>query len=396
MSVTFPITRSMMLWRFTAAGDTLWTRQWYRGEGETAHSLCILPDGGFALIGAIATGLANGAAVELSLTRTDSAGNLLWWRTYDNLLQNKGFTISVCPDGGFLLGGYSYDLSQTDSFVVKTDSLGNVEWQRSFGSPTQDDGGTTVLALRDGTYLAIADVGTRVVNSDQLRRHIVYHLDSAGRTLSARRYGPEGTANELYAAHELADGSVILAGQQSRPDGSRRPEALVLKLCPDGEEVWSRTYRLLDGPDSHNYLRDLRRTADGGFVAAGFLFAFPPDTGTTTTGWVFRLDSAGYVQAGGTPPPVRCRPVGLPAPAEGAPASGVAVWPNPASDGRFAVRASRPGARYVVADALGRVVAAGALAGGETPLDLRAQPAGVYVLRLSWPDGRAVRRRLVR
>ena len=50
----------------------------------------------------------------------------------------------------------------------------------------------------------------------------------------------------------------------------------------------------------------------------------------------------------------------------------------------------------MVMDAVGRTVAAGALSGPETTLDLRTQSAGVYALRLTWPDGRAVSKRLVR
>ena len=74
----------------------------------------------------------------------------------------------------------------------------------------------------------------------------------------------------------------------------------------------------------------------------------------------------------------------------------VSIYPNPSASGQFTLRAPQVGATYTVADAVGRTVAAGALPGAETVLDLRAQPAGVYCLRLTWPDGRAISKRLVR
>ena len=78
----------------------------------------------------------------------------------------------------------------------------------------------------------------------------------------------------------------------------------------------------------------------------------------------------------------------------------VSVFPNPAPDGRFRVRVGGGGGgRPVLAvfDALGREVArqAGSPT-ADTPLDLHAQPPGVYVLRLTWPDGVSLTRRLMR
>ncbi len=82
-----------------------------------------------------------------------------------------------------------------------------------------------------------------------------------------------------------------------------------------------------------------------------------------------------------------------------APASAEAaadVYPNPAPDGRFTVRAGQPGARYTVLNAVGRAVGAGALTGVQTALDLRHQPPGLYLLLLKAADGRTVTRRLMR
>ena len=90
--------------------------------------------------------------------------------------------------------------------------------------------------------------------------------------------------------------------------------------------------------------------------------------------------------------------VGLPEDvAASAPA--VSVFPNPSATGRFTVRVAEgapAGAAYAVLDATGRTVATGRLNEPQTALDLRAAPTGVYALRLRWPDGRALTRRLVR
>ncbi len=377
---TFPITRYTKVWRFNALGDTVWTRQWTRQRGETAQSLCVLPDGGFAIIGTLAVGPVGGPNADFVVTRTDALGRIRWSQTYDHYVQDFGYTIAACPDGGLLLGGYSNDLRQYDTFVVKTDSLGQEQWRRSFGSPTQDDVVAAVLALRDGSYFVGANVGTRIDNGTQLYRYDTHHLDAAGQTLWTRRYGPEGRSNELHTAHELPDGRIVVAGQQSRPDGSQRPEAVIFQLCPDGDTLWYRTHKLVTGPDSHNYLRDLRPTPDGGFVASGFLIARAPDV-EGNDGWVFRLDSAGYMQAGGAPVARRCRPVGLPETDSEEDGGGVDLWPNPATT-TVTVRlpATNGASTLTLYDPIGRACRRLVLPAGTrtTALPLAGLAPGVY------------------
>ncbi len=79
-------------------------------------------------------------------------------------------------------------------------------------------------------------------------------------------------------------------------------------------------------------------------------------------------------------------------------AAAVSVYPNPSASGMFTVATPPTAATgtYAVVDATGRRVAAGTLSGPQTALDLRAQAAGVYALRLTWADGRTLTRRLVR
>ncbi len=74
---------------------------------------------------------------------------------------------------------------------------------------------------------------------------------------------------------------------------------------------------------------------------------------------------------------------------------GLALYPNPAADGRFTLQV--PAAATVrVADALGRAVYAGPVA-ARTPLalDLSQRPAGVYVLRVCTPAGCETRKLVV-
>ncbi len=390
-----------MLWRFTAAGDTLWTKTYGPQINRIFYNGCYLPGRGYALVGTAQMAI-NPYDGDVLLIRTDTAGNKLWEHTYHAAFSDDATTVAATPDGGFLLGGsvrYTGGFSNYDALVLKVDSLGREQWRRVFGGPYYD-GNAHVTVLADGTYLVGMGLTVGVVNGYVQMRTALYKLNPLdGSTRSQRLYGPPLYGTQVFALHELADGSLVTAGgmgdtTNARPLGNGFPVGYILKVCADGDSVWYRTYRQLTGGFSENYPRDLRPTPDGGFVGCGFLIPHAPDTGSAD-GWAFKLDSAGYLQAGGTPPTRVCpRPqVGLPPDEAAAPP--VAVWPNPAPDGRFTLQA--PGATtYTVADALGREVAHGAVRAGENALDLSRHPSGLYLLRLTSRQGRTTTYKLLR
>jgi hypothetical protein len=330
------------------------------------------------------------------LSRFDANGNRLWWHQYPNPsgISIEAYTITPTADGGFLLGGDNFDLTQVNTYVLKTDSLGIEEWHQELGDPAFHDGVATGTQLVDGNYLIASTIGRRydALNDNTYYQHILYWITPHGQVLRERVFGPQVKNAAPLAMHRLADGSIIVAGQQGDTTSEERPVGFVYKLCPNGDSLWFRTYKLLQGIDSHNYLRDLHPTADGGFVGAGFLFTFPPDTGASD-GWVFKIDSAGYLQPGGPPVTVQCRLTGLPE--TGATTPEVELYPNPTlPDGRFTIEAP-PGATLTLTDATGRQVYHGLLPppSGE---GLGVRLSGLYLLRLTWPDGRSVTRKLVR
>jgi hypothetical protein len=393
-----------ILWRFNAQGDTLWTHRYPSTGNQLMYAGCRTRDGGFTLFGSSST-----TQLDFLLIRTDSLGNKLWERTYNKGYDDNGFAVVQTPDGGFLMVGYTIyqpNGPDQDTYIVKADSLGNMLWERTYsGLPNGGlDAAGAGVVLNDGNYLVAAMSEKRTINGQKQRKNILYKLDTQGQLLWRREIGPERNALGAVAVHELPDGSIVVSGQQGDPNnatpvGNGYPEGFMYKVCANGDSVWYRSYKLLTGGRSENYIRDMRPTPDGGFVAAGWGFPTFPDTGNQD-GWVFKTDSAGYLQAGGVPPTVRCRPVGVGLAEEAAAANTAQVWPNPSADGRFNVRllTPQPGAiGLVVFDAVGRVVwRSTATAGTEVVVDLSHQPAGVYSLQTQWPDGQTRTNRLIK
>lgn len=86
----------------------------------------------------------------------------------------------------------------------------------------------------------------------------------------------------------LADGSLILAGDVTQPDGGS--DGCLIKVSPDGSERWFRAY----GGSSGEHLRAVASTPDGGFVACGWTWAEPDRSGPSF--WLLRLDAFGGVR----------------------------------------------------------------------------------------------------
>ncbi len=400
-----------VLWCFDAQGDTLWTRTYNDTTGAMITRAGVrLSDGGYALVGDISWPFTpTRAGYDVVLLRTDSLGHELWRRTYDQGYYDGAGAVIEMPGGDLLLSGSFLPFSSgpteiRDILMLRVDAQGNEKRRTILGGPYVDAGGL-LLPTPDGGYVMAGTWTDRLLGPPWAElsqsRPTLFWFDSSGTTLVRRRsYGPGGYVTISANFLALPDGGYLIGGQSSDTTnaptlGSGHPDGFLLRVCADGDSVWYRQYRNLTGGYSHNYLRDVKLAPDGGYVGAGFLFPFAPDTGVQGA-WLFKTDANGYLQAGGAPPGVVCPVVGLGGGANGAAAAGVEVWPNPAPDGRYRVRVGGQGAALAVYDAVGRVVWRGAIEGPEGVVDLNRHAPGVYHLQVQRRDGAVVMRRLLR
>ncbi len=102
----------------------------------------------------------------------------------------------------------------------------------------------------------------------------------------AGRFGGAGD-DRVYDMVAMADGSVVLAGETTMPDGGI--DAALIKITSDGEG-WYRAF----GGSAGDHLRSLRSTADGGFIACGWTWREPGRRGPSF--WLLKLDANGFVE----------------------------------------------------------------------------------------------------
>lgn len=416
--------------RFDGAGNLRWARNF--GYNSSAQDLAALPDGSYAVLGGSVWRYPaphNYWSHDNRVLNLTAAGDSLR-EAYagDSNAYERPDRIIATTDGGVAFVGRQAILPNTQprrGMLFKLDANWQEQWRFLAIPPTgdYDRGGHlyTVAELANGNWL----VGGEKVHVKGYMAEVVPPAGPGSVGTALWEWQPPGVIiprpNALFpdpsgAWRVFGNGSNQLPGMGNSDiwlaSLTGLPAPATVNLCAMPPSAPAASYQPLPArPDS------LLFTLDVGATSAGPTYA---EISRVTWDWGdgSRADTGRIVaHVFATPQPVRVRctitnnlfctsttdlfPFGpLNGVQEAAElAASVSVYPNPSASGVFAVRTvGGPEARvtFTVTDAVGRTVAAGALVGAETVLDLRTHAAGVYALRLAWADGRAVTKRLVR
>jgi len=135
-----------------ASGDTLWTRTYGGSDGDWGSSVALTDDGGYLVTGqTFSFGAGNN---DIYLVKTNGLGDTLWTRTYGGSQYDLGASSLQTGDGGYIITGYteSFGAGDSDVALIKADSLGNTTFNRTFGDSIDERGWSVALAS-DGGYV---------------------------------------------------------------------------------------------------------------------------------------------------------------------------------------------------------------------------------------------------
>jgi hypothetical protein len=141
-------------------GNVIWDRTFGGPNCDYALSVVQTFDGGFVVAGVTCS---YGAGNEdIWLVRTDASGNEVWSSTFGGANSDVAVSAQQTSDRGYVITGTtdSYGSGGKDVWLVKTDSAGSVLWNKTFGG-VEDDCAGSGQPTSDGGY---AIVGTRGVN----------------------------------------------------------------------------------------------------------------------------------------------------------------------------------------------------------------------------------------
>jgi hypothetical protein len=199
---------------------------------------------------------------EVLLVRTDPRGNVVFTRTYGGTGIDEAYAVQETADRGYIIAGRTtspeFGALGSDMLLIKTDPKGVVEWQRLFGAGK--DGGLgdeiayAVQQTTDGGYVVAGVTNSYRISSLDLgsRNVLIVKTNRRGDREWGRIYGTSSD-EEARAVRQTADGGYVAAGFVSSGGTGK---ALVVKTDPYGEQQWMRTYGAGFGLDEFHSVRE--------------------------------------------------------------------------------------------------------------------------------------------
>ena len=212
------------LMKTDADGNVLWDHVLQLPQGTKVRQES---NGGLAVLSTIeleATGVQN-----VSITRTDSEGQVVATYTYGENHNIQAFDFDLTTDGGFIFGGHTtgYGTVNWDFALTRVAADGTALWTRTFGQPRGYDAryihdeAYGVRQMLDGGFLIVGGTGDEYAqysvnnhasgSSDEWKAYVV-RTDGDGNTLYEAVYGDGADAGN-NAAEFVAltqDGGYIL------------------------------------------------------------------------------------------------------------------------------------------------------------------------------------------
>ncbi len=248
------------------AGNVLWQKTYGASSSDSVNSIQQTSDGGYIVAGS--TESFGEGYIDVWVLKLDSNGEVLWLKTYGAVGDDYANSVQQTSDGGYIIVGYtsSFGVGDLDVWVLKLRSDGSVDWQKRYDGSGGDDYANSVQQTSDGGYI-IAGYTSPLGNSRGGDAWVL-KLQSNGDVLWQKTYGNEREDTAL-AIQQTVDGGYIVAGythpSPSDPRLYYRYIAWVIKLGQQGDVLWQNNYEV----DFDTFANSIQQTPDGGFIVAG-------------------------------------------------------------------------------------------------------------------------------
>ncbi len=260
--------------RFNSNMDTLWTKTIDHSTiWENYRQPCETYDKGFACVG---FRVITSTLYDVLLAKFDSLGNKLWEKTISLGNYSIAGKIIATTDKGFLICGYkSSDADYSgDPFVIKTDSVGNVLWYRILGNPNQKDGGAAVAITSQGDYIVALGYSTYTYSwpsDDSWGQLNVLKLNANGYTIWNKMYDTIKLNIGVTKIQVLPNDDFIVMGQSLEKDYFYFNGTFLFKFNSNGDSLYRKIYSYSTDYYNYNLLKDNILNPDGSITAIGML-----------------------------------------------------------------------------------------------------------------------------
>lgn len=282
---------NVYLLKLDADGDTSWTKSYGGNGADYSYSARQTEDGGYIVAGST-TSWGTGAE-DMLLIKFDAAGETLWTKTFGGSFFDEAHSVDCTEDGGYIVAGVtrSFGSGAQDSsnmYLVRTDSLGDTLWTRTYG----DDASQSAWCVRPASTGYVVTGYHRPNGSMDADMYIV-RINAVGDTLWSKLIG--GTGHEdAYGIEATGDGGFIIVGHTSSY-GAGGTDVYLVKTDSLGIVQWTRIF----GGSQFEFTESIQLTADGGYITGGYTYSFGAGTPTYCNAYLIKTDGNGNVGVAG-------------------------------------------------------------------------------------------------
>lgn len=229
----------LFLAKFTAEGDSLWTKIYGGKLNEHGYSVDHTSDNGFIMTGFTKSFnhnfykdssvssqiIKNENYYDVYVIKTDSVGDTLWTRTVGKANHDRGQYVVETNDGGYVIAGHSLSFENgSDILLLKLTQQGELLWSKTYSNPFTDAAYSLAL-MRDGGFLI---AGETEYQNDTIQNlaGLLIRTNSRGDTLGTKAIPSGGGITTLYYAGEKFKGGYYAIGKTIRDQG--KPFGVVL------------------------------------------------------------------------------------------------------------------------------------------------------------------------
>lgn len=183
-------------------------------------------------------------------------------KTYGASNSDIGWGIIATPDGGFISVGNTNNFGpqNVNVYIIKTDAMGDTVWTQVVGGSLAENGYSVVPTQDGGSIVAGQTYSFGAGNADAY----LIKLDPDGNKEWSRTYG--GPANEdIVSALPTTDGGYMLLGS-TYSFGQGAFDLYLIKTNAGGDTLWTQTM----GDSLEENGLDMVATSDGGFMILGY------------------------------------------------------------------------------------------------------------------------------
>ena len=251
--------------RTDSDGDTLWTKSFDNTLFEFGQSVIQTYDGGFMVTG---WGQTPDYGNKMILLKADENGNILWNNYIGGEFSSSGKSLQQTFDGGFIITGYNATgIGSCDLYLVKTDADGDTLWTKGFNESGSNVAcyGNDVKQTNDNGFIIAGEVEYNVDDSDIF----LVRTDEYGNTLWTKTFGdiPDCGAESIQQTN---DGGFIMSGWKHEI-GSGHYDIYILKTDSNGDSLWSKSF----GGTYDDIAYDLVEDSEGEFIVTGYTDSYP-------------------------------------------------------------------------------------------------------------------------